>query len=428
MRKMNFYYYGIDYKNTPLTVRETLTLDSAQQRKILHLLGSEPSVNDAMILNTCGRLEFYLYAKSQFDPAEFIQDLLADAAIDTSRQWQKFCDSLTGTDVVRHIFCVAAGLDSQMLGENQVLTQLKAAYCQAHDCKTIKFMFHRLLHSAFRAGKAVRSHTDINCGAVSIALAAVELAAREITLTDAKVLILGAGENAELIAKYLSKNQIAELIIANRSSRAGQKITEKLKTGRIVELAEAVEELSDADLLIASTAAKEPLITKANAWGMLDKRNEPVLMIDIAVPRDIDPALADHKNVRLFNIEDLNERIEKNTHSRFGEIPKAQALVAEHVKLFENWLQSLNVTPVIAAINKKFIETAHAAAARYAKDFDPADSDKLAAFAESLAKKLLHGPVSFLKNNDQGDLPDSAEIPAIDLINKILLSDHQEQK
>ena len=151
-----------------------------------------------------------------------------------------------------------------------------------------------------------------------------------------------------------------------------------------------------------------------------------MLMIDIAVPRDIAPALAEHKNVRLFNIEDLNEQIEKNTHSRFLEIPKAQKLVTEHVEMFENWRQSLNVAPVIAAINRKFIETARNTAARYAKDFDPADGDKLAAFAESLAKKLLQGPVSFLKNNDEGNLPESAEIQAIDLINKIFLSETHE--
>ena len=339
---MNLFYYGIDYKNTPLAVREKLTLDIAQQRRLLRLFHNEAAISDSLILNTCNRLEFYFYAKENFDSAGFLQNLLADTASDSSGQWQKFCNCLTGTDVVHHLFRVAAGIESQMLGENQIMAQLKSAYSQAIDCKSVQTVFHRLMHIAFRTSKAVRTHTGINCGAVSIALAAVELADKEITLTGAKVLLLGAGENAELIAKYLCKNKIAELIIANRGNEAGQRITDKLKTGRIIELAKVADELTNVDLVIASTAAKEPLITETNAGGILDKRSGRVLMIDIAVPRDIDPALAGHKNVRLFNIEDLTEQIDINKQKRTAQIPKAASLIAEHVEMFSNWLKSLN--------------------------------------------------------------------------------------
>jgi glutamyl-tRNA reductase len=367
-----------------------------------------------------------------------LASLIGRVRPDASDAWSKYSSEISGIDVARHLFGVAAGLDSQMLGENQVLSQVKLAYTQSLDCRTSSMIFHRLFHIAFRVGKAVRTNTNINCGAVSVGLAAVELARKEIKMSGSEAMVVGAGENAELVARYLLKAGLSRLIIANRNKRRAKALARRVSGGRasrlkaneefdvsaqsnVIGLGDIAQRLDEVDLLISSTAAPEPVLTYKAVKSSLVHRAKPLLIIDIAVPRDIDPDIGRFKCVSLYNIDDLNEQICCNREKRSREIPKARAIVAEFTGSFAKWYDSLNLVPVISKLTQKGLKLAHSEARRYAKNFGEGNSDKLKSFAESLVKKVLHGPISFIKNG-RGEKLSTKQLQAVDLINKMFLS------
>ena len=394
-------------------------------------------IGEAVILQTCNRLEFYTYAPKRFDCRGFLTALLEQVRPGAGDTWSKYSSESLGIDVARHLFEVASGLDSQMIGENQVLSQVKSAYTQSLDCRTSSVIFYRLFHIAFRVGKAVRTNTNINCGAVSVGLAAVELAKKKIEMTGSAAMVIGAGENAELVARYLLKAGLCRLIIANRSKQKAKALARRVSAKRLADksggrasrlngsevigLRDIPARLAEADLLISSTAAPEPVLTYKAIKDSLVRRTKPLLIIDIAVPRDIDPGIGRFKCVSLYNIDDLNEQIDSNREKRSREIPRAQAIVAEFTDNFAKWYDSLSVVPAISKLTRKGLKLAHSEASRYAKNFGEGNSDKLKSFAESLVKKVLHGPISFIKNG-RGEKLSTKQLQAVDLINKMFLS------
>ncbi len=411
---------NLTYHNCPVQVREKVAFTAEQRRFMLKQIHDEEEICEAVILQTCNRIEFYTYAKKSFDCNGFLTGLIGQirpGAVDT---WSKFSRQTVGIDIVRHLFEVAAGLDSQMIGENQILSQVKSAYTESLDCGMSKFVFHRLFHNAFRAGKAVRTHTDINCGVVSISLAAVELAKRKIDLSAATAMVIGAGENAELAARYLLKAGLSNLIIANRNAEKAKAIISQLNRGQAIGLADIVAGLAEVDLVISSTAAVGPVVTYEAVADELARREKTLLIIDIAVPRDIEPQINRFECVTLTNIDDLNEQISCNKEKRRSEIPRAQTIVAEFADKFGKWYDSLNLVPVITQLTQKGIDLAHSEARRYAKDFGEGSGDKLELFAESLVKKMLHGPISFLKGRTDDEFS-TEQLQAADLINKMFL-------
>ncbi len=411
---------NITYHNCPVEVREKVALTSEQQSYLLKQMHTEQAVSEAVILQTCNRLEFYLYAQKDFDCSRFLTLLIGQVQPGVISVWKKYSTQAAGKDVVQHLFEVAAGLDSQMIGESQILSQVKAAYKESTDSRMSKIIFHRLFHQAFRAGKAVRTDTHINCGAVSISLAAVELAKKKVNLAASTAMVIGAGENAELVARYLLKSQLASLIIANRNKQRAKALQKHLNTSQVIGLHQIPERLDDVDLIISSTASATPIVTYDMVKENLSGRNRPLLMIDIAVPRDIEPKIRKFKCVMLYNIDDLNEQITSNIKKRSSEIPKAQAIVDDFTDKFMNWYDSLNIAPAVSQLMQRGIQLAHAEARRYAKDFGLDNSEKLKFFAESLVKKVLHSPISFIKNSG-GDNLSSEQLQAIDLINKMFL-------
>jgi len=412
---------NITYHNCPVQVREKVTFTAEQQHFMLRKMHAEEAISEAVILETCNRVEFYIYAQKSFDCDGFLMGLIGQLRHDAVDTWNKYSQRKDGIDVVRHLFEVAAGLDSQMIGENQILSQVKSAYTQSIDCRMSKIVFHRLFHSAFRVGKAVRTDTNINCGAVSIGLAAVELSKRKIDLSAGTAMVIGAGENAELVAKYLFKAGLNHLIIANRDEQRAQAMVSRLRKGKIISLADIPGKLAESDLLISSTAAAEPIVTYKMVENHLAHREKPLLIIDIAVPRDIEPIIGQFGCVSLYNIDNLNEQISFNKEKRSSEIPKAQAIVTEFTDKFADWLNSLNLVPVISRLTQKGMDLARSEAKRYAKDFGEGNNDKLKCFAESLVKKILHGPISFVKAGPDDELS-AEQLQAVDLINKMFLS------
>ncbi|MGD0552052.1 MAG: glutamyl-tRNA reductase [Sedimentisphaerales bacterium] len=424
---MELVLQSVNYHDCPIGRREKVSLANGQAQEMLRALLDKDGIVEAAILQTCNRTEIYLYAKKGIDWLKPVSELMGQLGDEAGQTWQKYCIQKRGIDVARHLFAVAAGLDSQMLGENQILSQVKAAYIESIGCRASRFIFHRLFHTAFRVGKAVRTQTDINCGAVSISLAAVELAKEKIKSDKAVAMIIGAGENAELAARYLVKGGLKQLIIANRNKDNADELCGRLGTGRVIGLDEIPACLDEANLVIASTGATQPVVNYENVKDVLSKRKKPLLMIDIAVPRDIDERIAQFDCVTIVNIDDLDKRIAVNREKRSTEIPKAEKIVDEFTKQFANWRDSLSIVPVVTQLTQRAIELARAEARRYAKDFGTENAAKLETFAESLAKKLLHGPVSFLKDASDDD-PTTQQLRALDLVNKMFLLDEEQPK
>jgi len=412
---------NLTYHNCPVRVRETVAFTSEQRRHMLKQVHTEQAISEAVILQTCNRLEFYLYAKKDFDCSRFLTELIGQLQTSAVDAWRKYRQESTGMDVVRHIFEVSAGLDSQMLGENQILSQVKSAYKESTDSRASKLIFHRLFHNAFRVGKLVRTDTNINCGAVSIGFAAVELAKAKIDLPASTAMVIGAGENAELVARYLLKSQLSNLFIANRNKQKARAIRDELKKGQVIGLGDIVEKLAEVDLVISSTGANEAVVKYNMVKDILTGREKPLLIIDIAVPRDIEPSVSRFESVTLVNIDDLDEQVIRNKERRGSEIPKAHAIIEEFTNKFAKWYDSLNVVPVISQLMQIGTELAHSEAKRYAKDFGEGNSDKLKSFAESLVKKVLHGPIGFIKNSGDEELS-AEQLQAVDLINKMFFS------
>lgn len=419
---MELFLYSVTYHNCPVEEREKVSLGDDQRRDMLRALLGHQGVGEAAILQTCNRTEVYLYAKKNIDWGPTIGELVANTSPEAGRIWSKYCKKFRCINAAGHLFNVAAGLDSQMLGENQILSQVKAAYVESIEGRASRFIFHKLFHTAFRVGKAVRTHTDINCGAVSISLAAVELAKEKIKVEKSVGIVIGAGENAELAARYLVKGGIGSLIIANRNKDNAEELCKRLGTGRAIGLDEIPEKLNEVDLVIASTGAERPVVTYEDVKSILGKRTRPILMIDIAVPRDIDERIDKFDCVTIVNIDDLDKRIAANRQKRSSEMPKAEKILDEYTRKFERWLDSLAVVPVVAQLTQKITEMARAEAKRYAKDFGEENVEKLETFAESLARKLMHGPVSFIKDADNVD-PTTQQLMSLDLINKMFSLD-----
>jgi glutamyl-tRNA reductase len=424
---MELVLHSVTYHDCPVEQREKVSLEEGQQHDMLGALMGQQGIGEAAILQTCNRTEVYLYAKKGIDWRQPVSKLMEQISPGAGQTWGKYCKQKRGIDVARHLFGVAAGLDSQMLGENQILSQVKAAYIESINCRASRFIFHRLFHTAFRVGKAVRTQTDINCGAVSISLAAVELAKEKMNLWSSAALVIGAGENAELAARYLVKGGIGSLIIANRNKDNAKAMCKRLGSGRVIALTGIAKALKEVDLVIASTGATQPVITFKDVKAVLQKRRKPILMIDIAVPRDIDQQIGKFDCVTIVNIDDLNRKIAVNKEKRSSEIPKAEKIVDDFTDKFSRWLDSLSVVPVVAQLTQKAMELARAEAKRYAKDFGAGNAKKLEMFAESLARKLVHGPVSFIKDTNPED-PTSQHLRALDLVNKMFLLDEEQPK
>jgi glutamyl-tRNA reductase len=330
---MNLFCQSVDFKDCPAAVRAELVLDKQRQRNFLNSCREHTQISDALILNTCNRLEFYFCLVENFDLSAFVDDFISYDG------WNKYKRTFQGFDVASHLFSVAAGIESQIIGENEIFSQLKSAYSFALRCDTISFMFHRLLHIAFRVAKAVRTHTRINTGALSIAQAAVELAADNSDVSNAKVSVIGSGTNAELVIKHLIRKNAKDITIIARNKDAAEQLIEKNRAGRFSPLSELENHLPDADVVFAAAASQKPLITAAN----LENRAKPLILIDLSVPPNIEPKAENIKNIKLFNIDSLNKIISANNRKRITEIPKAKTLIAEHLRTFSRWHESLKV-------------------------------------------------------------------------------------
>jgi len=405
---------GVNHKSTPLEIREKLAL-SEGYKEPLAALGTLQCLNEYFLVSTCNRVEVLFTcndlasAKKQVLACLFGYTL-SDNAI------EKYVYQYVNESAVKHLFKVASSLDSMIVGETQILGQLKEAFRFSSDQKTSGFILNRLLHKSFSVAKRVRSETKIGANAVSISYAAVELARKIFgQLNDKKVLLVGAGEMAELAAEHLVAQGVKEVVVANRTLERAVQLARRFH-GRAVSLAELIEQLIHVDIIISSTGATDIILTKEEVKPVMPgRRNKPLFFIDIAVPRDLDPKINELDNIYLYDIDDLHNVVEMNKTERDKEAIKAQRIVDEETIKFRQWLDKLEVTPTI--IDLRNMADAICAyelekSFNQLKKLDDKDKKSIEKMAQAIAAKMLHNPLQYLKN-DNGNVNRSLRINTI---------------
>ena len=392
---------GVNHKTTPLAVREQLALNKGYEEP-LHALRNIPGCKECYLLSTCNRVEIVVVAQANTQVEEDIAKLLFGTSV-APEQRLDYLYIYRNTEAVHHLFMVSTSLDSMIVGEAQILGQLKEAYRHAADLKHTGPVLNKLLHKSFSVAKRVRSETQIGASAVSISYAAVELAKKIFgTLENKNVLLIGAGEMAELAAEHLVSQGVRKVVVANRTLARAMDLAKRFN-GTAVSLDELFSQLEQADIVISSTGAPNIILHKQDVQPIMKtRRNEPIFFIDIAVPRDLDPELNNLDNVYLYDIDDLHNVVETNKSERDKEAVKARRIVDEETLKFQNWIDGLSIVPTIAALRKKADDICRAELERTLnrlQHLTPDEQKAIEKMASAISSKLLHNPVSFLKND-----------------------------
>ncbi|WP_420209176.1 glutamyl-tRNA reductase [Candidatus Electronema sp. JC] len=398
MARESLVLLGFNHKKTPLEIREKLALGGYEEP--LGRLRSLRGLKEYYLLSTCNRVEV-LFASEE--PEQLRAEVLAllFAGRVSQEQLESCVYTHFGSEAVRHLFTVAASLDSMIVGEAQILGQLKEAFRHAAEQKTTGLILNRLLHKAFSAAKRVRTETRIGASAVSISYAAVELGRKIFgDLSGKRAMLVGAGEMAELAAEHLVGQGIAEVVVVNRTLERAVNLAARFK-GHAAGLDELVEQLAETDILISSTGAAGLVLHKQDVASIMPRRrNRPLFLIDIAVPRDLDPEINTLDNVYLYDIDDLNSVVEMNKEQRDKEAVKAHRIVEEETLKFMRWLDGMEVTPTI-------VELQAAAESICRAELDKTlprlgtlgDKERQAVerLASAVAAKLLHRSFQYLR-------------------------------
>lgn len=393
---------GLNHKTAPIELRECVTFSPDQTAAALVSLKNEPVVSEALLFSTCNRVEVLLVTEQTTEAVETAKRLITHFnQIDLS-EFEKVLYLHTGDQAVRHIFRVAASLDSMVVGEPQILGQIKQAYRLATQQRTAGVVLNRLLHRTFFVAKRIRSETGIGGHAVSISYAAIELGRKIFgSLEGKKVLLIGAGEMAELAVAHLIRNRAGDILVANRTFERAVELGRRFR-GSPIKFEELLNSLSDVDIVISSTGAPDFVVKREQLKGVLRKRrSRPLFFIDIAVPRDIDPQINRLSNTYVYDIDDLKGVIDENIEDRQREAVKGERIVDEAVVHFRKWYDSLDVVPTIKALRKKLEDIAAVEIKKTLLADGMSDEGRQAVerMTHALINKILHDPTDVLKRN-----------------------------
>jgi glutamyl-tRNA reductase len=392
---------GLNYKTTSVEVRERLSGFLTEKGPAPASTQEATGLLESLFLTTCNRVEFLFTSE---EPDRTIRELMqywADGIQKSTSDVIPEIYVLRADKAIQHLFKVAAGLDSMVIGEPQILGQIKEAYRESVENKTTGVILNRLLHKTFSVAKRIRTETGIGGHAVSVSFAAVELAKKIFQdLSGKKVLLIGAGEMAELAAEHLQNNRVQKFIVANRTLERAMDLARRWQ-GQAISLDEIPSALFESDIVISSTGALEIIIEYAQVKRIMKRRKQrPLFFIDIAVPRDIDPRINEMDNVYLYDIDDLQGVIHQNIAVRKQEALKAERIVEEEGIKFGSWLNGLDVVPTIISLRRKMdaIRQGEWKKARPALvGLTPGQQKILEQMTGSIINKILHDPISFLK-------------------------------
>jgi len=399
---------GMNHKTAPVELREQLALSCQQHVSPLHLIPHLVHVDEVFFLSTCNRVEFVFTCQDRHDAILEVKALL-----------QTYLGNLEGNlldlhlyhyenlDAVRHLFRVSSSLDSMVVGEPQILGQIKEAYRKATECRTVRVILNRLLHKTFSVAKRVRSETMIGSHAVSISYAAVELARKIFgDLKDKRVLVVGAGEMAELAAEHFLAQGVRHMTVTNRTPERAFELARRFRADTIP-FEHFVDDIRTMDIVLTSTGSPDPILRYHDVKSrMRERRNKPLFFIDIAVPRDVEAKINEIDNVYVYDIDDLQGIIELNREDRKREAEKAEYIISEEITKFHHWLNTLDVVPTIIALREKAeLIRLYELQRTFSQLPDLSDKERQAieVLTGSIVKKLLHDPILFLKKKANRD-------------------------
>jgi glutamyl-tRNA reductase len=394
---------GISHKTAPVSVREHFAFAPAELPELLRRLGER--YQGAAVVSTCNRTEVYVASARGVGDPRPIEALLSEIKGEVAMEGAPFF-TLSGKDAARHLFRVAAGVDSMVIGESEILGQVRAAFNEATAAGTHSPALSRLFHSALRAGRRVRTQTEIGRRSVSVSSTAVQLA-REVLgdLAGKTVLVVSAGEAGKLTARSLAGSGVSRMLVTTRNPDRAAGLAAELH-GEAVPFAKLGAAAAVADIVISSSAAPTFLIERPLVeHAMRSRAARPLLIIDIAVPRDVDPAVRDLPGVHLHDIDDLQAVASHNMHLRRAELAQAEAIVEEEVTKFGDWLRSLEVVPTVASLRSRAeaVRAAELERTLSKTNMSAADRKRVEAMTAALVKKLLHDPIARLKTPGEGE-------------------------
>ncbi len=394
---------GLSHHTAPIEVRERLHFPEKDLPAALHALVERDAVEEAIILSTCNRVEILARLADDADARSLLGDFLSRQRRVPRDLLDKHLYHHSQREAVRHVFRVAASLDSMIVGEPQVLGQVKAAYATGRAVGTVGGILDAVLAHAFATAKKVRTETGVAASAVSVSYAAVELARKIFGSLEGKtVFLIGAGKMSELAARHLRRSGARAIFVANRTLARAEELAKELG-GETVRFDELLSFISRADIVISSTGAPVYIIKKEHGARFLaERRNRPMFFIDIAVPRDIDPALNKLNNIFLYDIDDLQQVVEANLRQRRREALRAEEIVEREVDRLLGRLKRLEVAPTIAALQEHLhgLRQQELERARL-RDLSPEQHTAVEEMTRRLVNKILHGPIAELKRLPQ---------------------------
>jgi glutamyl-tRNA reductase len=401
---------GMNHRSAPIEVRESVAFENSYLHGALNRLRECPSIQEGVILSTCNRVEVVTAASNGLSASEEVKAFLIEHRSRKSREAlddHVYC--YQDAEAVRHLFRVAASLDSMVVGEPQILGQLKEYYNAAQQAGTVGTILHRLFHHSFSAAKRVRNETAIASRAVSVSSVAVDLAKRIFDRFDDKtVMLIGAGKMGGLMARQLRRNGVQSLMVTNRTFDRAVELAGQIHGSPIL-FEDFPRYLRMADLVIGCTGSPGILVDVETVERVLKERKQKAMFfIDIGDRRNFDPAINEIDNVYLYNVDDLKSVAEENLQERSNEAEKAEAIVEEEVRNFTRWIDSLEHVPTIAALKQRFeeirrkeIEKSLGGALR---DLSAEQKKALEDMTGAMINKMLHGPISHLKRHSKDAL------------------------
>jgi glutamyl-tRNA reductase len=397
---MKLFLTGLNHRTAPVEVRERLAFDEGFLPEALGSLKKHPGMLEGMILSTCNRVEITVAAEEHAD-GDAVQHFLADVRSVDHAWVSPYLYRHDGPDAIRHLFRVASSLDSMIVGEPQILGQLKHAYATAKECGAISGFLELVMTRAFNVAKRVRSETDIGESAVSVSYAAIELA-REIfgSLDGKKVLVVGAGKMSESAARHLRRAGVSEILVTNRTRERAVAMAEEYQ-GRVIDYDTFAQSMPDVDIVIASSGAPHYIITRDQMRAVIGKRrNRPMFLIDIAVPRNIEPQVNDLDNVFLYDIDDLDRVVETNIKGRVEVAVQAEDIIREEVDRMMLRLKTREVTPTIVSLQEQLELWRTAEIERQRGKLgglNEQQEEAIQAITRGLINKIAHGPITELR-------------------------------
>lgn len=424
---MEFIVFGLNHRTAPLEVRERWAVPPQRHHAVLQSLHGRFANSEHLIVSTCNRTEFYSHVPRSASPLP--PDVGDDSGEDsefgdqmtrsTLRFYHEVCqlmaaDSWDGARdhnpdyfyayrqeaAVQHLFRLAAGLDSMIVGESQILKQLKDAYAAAQEAETVGTFFHRLFPTALRVGKRIRSDTKISDGCITPGQAGIELARRvHGELNNRTVLVVGSGKIAGLTMQAIQGAGIAKCVVVNRTREHAKELVERIGIGTSAPWSELNDRLQEADLVISSTSSVNPIVGREALASIAAARGDrPLVLIDLAIPRDFSADVGAIPGIHLFNIDDLNEVIQENVARRHSQVPRAEKIIREEFLTFQGQLIYQQVNPVLKHLNHRFEQIRLGVLQQFMGQFPADQHDLVDQMSSTLAKKLLHFPISKLKS------------------------------